>query len=79
MEGLWVLPTFIDVGRYNMALGKALSFFSPAAGRLRRLPNKEDGRPGETYIRLTNSGIPVSVVDNYELESFPIPDETVCE
>ncbi|TDL16836.1 hypothetical protein BD410DRAFT_794938 [Rickenella mellea] len=65
MEGVWVLPTFIDVKRYNEALSKALSIFPPVAGRLRKFPDT-DGVRGSIYIQLTNSGIPVSVMDDYE-------------
>ncbi|TDL21728.1 hypothetical protein BD410DRAFT_898794 [Rickenella mellea] len=65
MEGAWILPAVIDIKRYNDALAKALTVFRPVAGRLRKFPDTGT-KKGGVYIQLTNSGIPVSVVDDYE-------------
>lgn len=71
MHGAWVLPAFIDIERFCVALGKTLSIFPPIAGRLCKFPDT-NGRKGEVYLRLTNSGIPVSVVDDYNTDHFPM-------
>ena len=76
MHGCWVLPVFIDTERYCVAVAKALSIFPPIAGRLCKFPDT-NGRKGEIYLRLTNSGIPISIVDDYSSETFPMGP--VCE
>ncbi|TDL15525.1 hypothetical protein BD410DRAFT_808852 [Rickenella mellea] len=65
LEFVWVLPTFIDITRHNEALSKTLQKFPPVAGRLRKLPDTDRAK-GSIYIQLTNSAIPVSVVENYD-------------
>ncbi len=65
MEGAWILPAMIDIKRYNEALAKALIVFRPVAGRLRKFPDTETEK-GDIYIQLTNSAIPVSIVDDHE-------------
>ena len=59
--------------RWNSALAEALSIFSPVAGRLCAYPDTESDR-GDTYIQLTNSAIPVTVVDDFETRKFPFRD-----
>ena len=71
MLGAWVLPTSVDMDRYKIALSKALSVFPPVAGRLCKYPDTDNSR-GDMYIKLINGGVPVSVIDDYETEQFPI-------
>lgn len=71
MHGAWVLPAFIDVERFCVAVAKTLSIFPGVAGRLCKLPDT-GGKKGDIYLRLTNSGVPVSVVDDYTTERFPM-------
>lgn len=71
MDGLFILPEFIDIERWNDSLAKALALFPPVAGRLRTSPSNA-GKKGGVYLQLTNSGIPVSVVDDYETTEFPL-------
>lgn len=71
MHGAWVLPTSIDFERYKQALAQTLSVFPPVAGRLCKKPDTEATK-GDIYIELNNKGIPVSVVDDYDTERFPM-------
>ncbi|KAJ7125343.1 hypothetical protein C8R44DRAFT_980526 [Mycena epipterygia] len=76
MDGLFILPEFIDIERWKDALSKTLALYPPVAGRLRTSPSK-DGKKGGVYIELTNSGVPVSVVDDYESTEFPLTSVVV--
>ncbi|KAJ7122980.1 hypothetical protein C8R44DRAFT_785106 [Mycena epipterygia] len=76
MDGLFILPEFIDIERWNDSLAKALALFPPVAGRLRTSPSNA-GKKGGVYLQLTNSGIPVSVVDDYETTEFPLDSVVV--
>ena len=79
-----IIPEILDIERFNLALAEALSSFPLPAGRLVRptvpdepwtvrpcffppLPRTNHG----IQIRLTNSGVPVSIVDNDTDEIFP--------
>lgn len=70
MQGLWVLPTFIDIEQWKQALARTLSIFPPAAGRLRKKPDTASGK-GDIYLELNNNGITVSLADDYTTERFP--------
>ncbi|CAL1696234.1 unnamed protein product [Somion occarium] len=74
MHGAWVLPTSIDIQRYMAALSNTLSIFAPVAGRLCKKPDTEKGK-GDIFLKLNNAGVPVSVVNDYHTERFPM--ETV--
>ncbi|CAL1709917.1 unnamed protein product [Somion occarium] len=76
MQGLWVLPTFIDIEQWKQALAKTLSIFPPAAGRLRKKPDTASGK-GDIYLELNNNGITVSLVDDYTTERFPMVNVVV--
>ncbi|TDL16837.1 hypothetical protein BD410DRAFT_794940 [Rickenella mellea] len=76
MEGAWILPTMIDIKRYNEALAKALIVFKPVAGLLRKFPDTET-KKGDIYIHLTNSAIPVSVVDDHETTRVDLENAVV--
>lgn len=65
-----MLPTFIDLDRWNVALSRTLNKFPPVAGRLRKAKDVV-GVKGGIYIQLTNDGIPVTVVDDFETSSWP--------
>ena len=73
MESIWVLPSCVDIERWKSALAEALSIFPAVAGRLCAYPDTESDR-GDTYIQLTNSAIPVTVVDDFETRKFPFRD-----
>ena len=79
-----IVPEFLDVERFNIALTGALSSFPLPAGRLVRPPTPDAPwmvcpcflfpLPRTNHgiqIRLTNSGVPVSVVDSDADEIFP--------
>jgi len=61
-----IIPEILDIERFNVALSEALSSFPLPAGRLVR-PDTPDAT---WMIRLTNSGVPVSVVDSDADEIF---------
>jgi len=62
-----IIPGDLDIERFGVALSKALSRFPHLAGRLVR-PNTPDA---PWAIRLTNSGVPVSVIDSDADEILP--------
>jgi len=62
-----IIPELLDIGRFNAALSKALSSFPLLAGRLVR----PDSLEAPWRIRLTNSGVPVSLVDSDADEIAP--------
>ncbi|KAF9647752.1 hypothetical protein BDM02DRAFT_2523331 [Thelephora ganbajun] len=62
-----VIPEILDVERFNVALSKALSSFPHLAGRLVR-PDTPDA---PWKIRLTNSEVPVSLIDSDADEIVP--------
>jgi len=79
-----IIPEILDIERFNIALGESLSSFPLPTGRLVR-PDRPDA-PWRVHlcflpplprtnhgmqIRLTNSGVPVSVIDNDTDEIFP--------
>lgn len=70
IDFLFVLPTFIDLDLWSSAFADALSGFPPAAGRLRRFPDT-NGVKGDMYIKLANSGVPVTVVDDHLTQRSP--------
>ena len=71
MYCIWLLPSWIDLDRYNEALAKALSLVPTVAGRMCQFPD-EGKNKGDVYIKLTNDAIPVTVVDDYHTDRFPL-------
>ncbi len=71
MQGAWLLPSWINIQCYNIALAKTLSIFPPVAGRMCRYPD-EGNTKGDIYLKLNHAGITVAVTDDYNTEEFPM-------